>query len=94
MNCVSHADFKVIGQKTKSAFDDTVRLAPSYAYYQENILTVLNKNTVSPVNPKEIYTGSFMFGENGVFGDDQGSLAYPKKISDLLAKTIVEENNE
>lgn len=94
MNCVAHADFKVIGQKTKSVFDDTVRLAPAYAYYQENILTVLNKNTVSPVNPKVIYTGSFMFGESGVFGDDQGSLAYPEKISDLLAKTIVEDTNE
>ena len=93
-NCVSHADFKVIGQKSKSAFDDTVRLAPSYAFYQENILTVLNKNTVNPVNPKEIYTGSFIFGQNGTFGDDQGSLAYPEKISDLLAKTIVEENDE
>ena len=93
MNCVSHADFKVIGQKSNSLYDDTVRLAPAYAYYQENILTVLNKNTVSPVNPKEIYTGSFMFGENGVFGDDQGSLAYPEKISDLLAKTIVEDTS-
>ncbi len=93
-NSVSHADFRVIGQKTRSSFDDTVRQAPSYAYYQENILIVLNKNTVSPVNPKEIYTGSFMFGENGVFGDDQGSLAYPEKISDLLAKTIVEDSNE
>ncbi|MBR4200562.1 MAG: hypothetical protein IKQ91_04700 [Oscillospiraceae bacterium] len=91
-NSVSHSDFKVIGQKSKSLFDETVRLAPAYAYYQENILTVLNKNTVNPVNPKEIYTGSFMFGKNGVFGDDQGSLAYPEKISDLLAKTIVEEN--
>jgi hypothetical protein len=55
---------------------------------------VLNKNTVNPVNPKEIYTGSFIFGENGTFGDDQGSLAYPEKISDLLTKTIVEENDE
>ena len=52
---------------------------------------MLNKNTVNPVNPKEIYTGSFMFGESGVFGDDQGSLAYPEKISDLLTKTIVED---
>ena len=94
MNCVSHADFKVIGQKSKSLYDDTVRLAPAYAYYQENILTALNKNTVSSVNPKEIYTGSFMFGESGVFGDDQGSLAYPEKISDLLTKTIVEDTNE
>ena len=94
MNCVSHADFKVIGQKSKSLYDDTVRLAPAYAYYQENILTVLNKNNVSPVNPKVIYTGSFMFGENGVFGDDQGSLAYPEKISDLLTKTIAEDTNE
>ena len=93
-NCVSHADFKVIGQKTRSSFDDTVRLAPAYAFYQENILTVLNKNTVNPVNPKEIYTGSFMFGENGAFGDETGSLAYPEKISDLLAKTIAEGNDE
>ena len=93
-NSVSHADFMVIGQKARSSFDDTVRQAPSYAYYQDNILTVLNKNTVNPVNPKEIYTGSFMFGENGVFGDETGNLAYPEKITDLLAKTIVEDENE
>jgi len=93
-NSVSHADFRVIGQKTRSSYDDTVRQAPNYAYYQENILTVLNKNTVNPVNPKEIYTGSFMFGENGVFGDETGNLAYPEKILDLLAKTILEENDE
>ncbi len=93
-NSVSHADFRVIGQKSKSSFDDTVRQAPSYAYYQENILTVLNRNTVNPVNPKEIYTGTFMFGENGMFGDETGSLAYPEKISDLLVKTIAEGNDE
>ena len=93
-NSVSHADFMVIGQKTRSSFDDTVRQAPSYAFYQENILTVLNRNTVNPVNPKEIYTGTFMFGKTGVFGDEQGSLAYPEKIADLLTKTIVEGENE
>ncbi|MBR3418184.1 MAG: hypothetical protein IKG82_05790 [Oscillospiraceae bacterium] len=93
-NSVSHADFRVIGQKSKSSFDDTVRQAPSYAYYQENILTVLNRNTVNPVNPKEIYTGTFMFGENGMFGDETGSLAYPEKISNLLVKTIAEGNDE
>ncbi len=92
-NSVSHADFMVIGQKTRSSFDDTVRQAPSYAYYQENILTVLNRNTVNPANPKEIYTGTFMFGENGVFGDEQGNLAYPEKISDLLTKAT-EDCNE
>ncbi len=93
-NSVSHADYMVIGQKTRSSFDDTVRQAPGYAYYQENILTVLNRNTVNPTNPKEIYTGTFMFGENGVFGDETGSLAYPKKISDLLSKTIAEDKFE
>jgi hypothetical protein len=88
-NCVSHADFPVIGKATKSRFDDTVRQAPSYAFYQENIVTVINRNTVDPVNPKEIYTGSFMFGESGEFGDETGNLPYPEAICDLFAKTIL-----
>ena len=88
-NSVSHADFPVIGKAAKSRFDDTVRQAPSYAFYQENILTVINRNTVDPVNPKEIYTGSFMFGEQGEFGDETGNLAYPEAICDLFEKTIV-----
>ena len=92
-NSVSHADFMVIGQKMKSSFDDTVRQAPDDAYYLESILTMLNRNTVNPINPKEIYTGTFMFGENGMFGDEQGNLAYPEKISDLLTKTT-EDCNE
>lgn len=91
-NTVSLSDFSVIGKKDKSKYDDTVRLAPAYAFYQENITTVINKNTVNPANPKEIFTGCFMFGEQGEFGDETGSLAYPSTIKDLLAKTVIQED--
>ena len=90
-NSVAHADLSVIGKGTRSHFDETVRQAPSYAFYQENILTVLNRNTVDPVNPKEIFTGSFMFGEQGEFADETGNLPYPEAIHDLFAKTIVSQ---
>lgn len=93
-NTVSLSDFKVIGKKEKSTYDDTVRLAPAFAFYQENIQSVINKNTVNPANPKEIFTGSFMFGEQGEFGDETGSLAYPSTIKDLLAKTVIEEETQ
>lgn len=86
---VSLADVPVIGKASSSEFDDTVRLAPAYAFYQENILTVINRNTVDKANPKEIFTGSFMFGEQGEFGDETGSLAYPQPIKDLFEKTII-----
>lgn len=92
MNTVSPAEMYVIGSKKKSSYDDTVRLAPAYAFYQENILTVLNKNTVHPDAPKEIYTGNFEFGESAVFGDATGSLPYPAEIAELFEKTIVEVN--
>ena len=52
-------------------------------------MTVINRNTVDPINPKVIYTGSFMFGESGEFGDETGSLPYPEAICDLFAKTIL-----
>ena len=92
-NTVSLSDFKVIGKKEKSTYDDTVRLAPAFAFYQENIQSVINKNTVNPANPKEIFTGCFMFGEQSEFGDETGSLSYPETIKDLLAKTVIEEEN-
>ncbi len=92
-NSVSPADFMVIGQRVKSSFDDTVRQAPDYAFYQENILTVLNRNTVNPIDPKEIYTGSYMFGENGEFADETGSLAYPQAVRDLIMREQ-EDTNE
>lgn len=94
MNTVSPANLKVIGSKKISEYDDTVRLAPDYAFYQENILTVLNKNTISPDNPKEIYTGNFVFGDSSVFGDENGSLSFPEEISDLFEKIYVEENSD
>lgn len=94
MNTVSPADLKIIGSKKISEYDDTVRLAPDYAFYQENILTVLNKNTISPDNPKEIYTGNFMFSDSNVFGDENGSLPFPSEIADLFEKIYVEENSD
>ncbi|MBR3417909.1 MAG: hypothetical protein IKG82_04375, partial [Oscillospiraceae bacterium] len=75
-NTVSIANYPVIGQKAKSKYDETVRMAPEYAFYQENIQTVVNKNTVNPANPKEIFTGSFTF-KSGLLTDDTGALAYP-----------------
>ncbi len=90
-NSVSHADVPVIGKAVRSQFDDTVRQAPDYAFYQVNIQTVINRNTVSPVNPKEIYAGQFMFGENGEYGDETGNLPYPNTIHDLFEKTIIEQ---
>ena len=92
-NTVSIANYPVIGQKAKSKYDETVRMAPEYAFYQENIQTVVNKNTVNPANPKEIFTGSFTF-KSGLLTDDTGALAYPSNIEDLFEKTIVkkEEN--
>lgn len=93
MNTVSPANLKVIGSKKISDYDDTVRLAPDYAFYQENILTVLNRNTISPDNPKEIYTGNFVFSDSGVFGDENGGLPFPEEIIDLFEKIYVEEEN-
>lgn len=92
-NTVSVSDYSVIGQRVRSTFDDTVRHAPAFAFYQENILSVINANTVDQKNPKEIFTGSFTFSKNGEFGDNTGSLAYPSAIADLFAKTIVETTN-
>lgn len=89
IDCVSLADYSVIGKGNKSTVDESVRQAPAYAFYQQNILTVINRNTVNPANPNEIFTGNFMFGENGEFGDQTGSLPYPSPIKDLFEKTIV-----
>lgn len=90
-NTVSLTDFPVIGQRSLSSYDDTVRLAPSFAFYQESILSVLNKNTVHPQNPQAMFTGTFMFDENGAFGDESGNLCYPASINDLFIKTVTEE---
>lgn len=92
-NTVSVADKLVIGKKNRSNFDETVRQAPDYAYYQGNILTVINSPTVNPDNPKEIFTGIFKFSTSDVFGDiEKGALSYPETVDDLFSKTIMEEN--
>ena len=93
MNTVSTADFSVIGNKKFSDYDETIRLAPDYAFYQKIILTVINKNTISPDNPKEIYTGNFIF-DITLFGDENGGLAFPSEISDLFEKVYVEGNSD
>ena len=85
-NSVSASEKPIIGQKSKSKFDNTVRQAPDFAFYQENILTVLNTNTVSTVDPKEIYTGEFKFSNADLFGDDGGALTYPESIEPLIEK--------
>lgn len=85
---VSPAELPVVGSQKVSDYDNTVRLAPAYAFYQENILGVINQNTINPDKPKEIFTGSFKFGTSTVFGDDNGSLAYPAEIEDLFEKMV------
>lgn len=92
-NTVSVQEQPVIGQKAKSKYDDTVRMAPAFAFYQENIQSVLNRNTVNPSNPKEIFSGSFTFTA-GLFGDKTGALAYPSSINDLFEKTIINQQEE
>lgn len=94
MNSVSLSDYKAISSGTVSSYDDSIRLAPAYAFYQENILTVINKNTVNPVKPKEIFTGNFKFGDSSVFGDESGSLPYPADIEDLFEKTFSDQKQE
>ncbi len=93
--CVSPVEMPVIGNAAKSSFDDTVRLAPEYAFYQENILSVINRNTVHPDSPGEIFTGSFRFGDAALFGAENGALPYPESIEDLLTITNEgEDSNE
>lgn len=91
-NTVSPSDFGVIGAQTVSRFDDTARLAPEHAYYQENIQTVINRSSIHPNNPKEMFTGSFKFDANH-FSDEGGALAYPSEIEELFARTLQEATN-
>ncbi len=92
-NTVSVAEKLVIGKKAKSKYDETVRQAPDYAFYQGNILTVINSPTINPDNPKEIFTGIFKFDNSDIFGDsEKGALSYPETMEDLFAKTIMEDN--
>lgn len=91
-NTVSDVSYPAIGNAIKSKYDESIRLAPAYAFNQENILTVINKNSIHPDKHKEIFTGSFTFG-NGVFSNDSGSLPYPESIETLFDKTHTEEND-
>ena len=94
-NTVSPSDFNVIGTKMLSKYDDSVRLAPYYAYFQDNIKLVINANTIAPDDPKEIYTGDFMFSDANVFGESEyGALAYPSSINDILTRIAAEYAEE
>ena len=92
MNCVSPSDYAVIGSRTLSRFDDTVRLAPDYAFYQENILSVINRNAVHPDAPKDIFSGSFRF-DSSHFTNNGNAVAYPAEIEDMFANTIEEDQD-
>jgi hypothetical protein len=85
-------EYSVIGAMSKSAYDDTVRVAPLYAYYQAGILDVINKNTVNPNNPKEIFTGGFIFADDNRNSDDGGKFAFPAVIAELFTVTQKEGN--
>lgn len=89
INTVSPADYKCIENALKSKHDESIRIAPPYAFYQSTILTVLNANSVVPKKPNEIFTGNFVI--DGNMSDDSGNLAYPETISDLLGKTAKDE---
>lgn len=92
VNNISPVNYNVIGYQKSSKFDDTNRLAPDHAYYQENILTVLNKNSVNPNNPDVIYNGNFTFGNGEFYDNEIGWLVYPAGIYNLFAKTYVSDN--
>lgn len=89
-NTVSPEEYPVIGSVHLSDYDDTVRVAPSYAFHQTGILDVINKNTVKPNNPKEIFTGSFFFAEDGRNSDEGGGYALPAELAEHLLKFIKE----
>lgn len=84
-NCIVPTDFEIIDCKSSTKTDDTIRLAPEYAYYQENILTVLNKNSIDKEN--NVFTGAFKF--NNTVGDNGGLLAFPTDIEDLFNIGII-----
>lgn len=90
-NTVSDINFEVVGNKKKSEFDGSIRLAPDYAFYHKNILTIINNSTVNPNNPKEIFEGTFMFGGSEFGSSENGSLPYPAEISDLFETEEVKE---
>jgi hypothetical protein len=90
VNTVSDAFYPVIGSANRSRFDiDTVRLAPLHAYVQTTILDVLNRNTVHPNAPAEIFTGGFMFAEDYRNSDELGAYPFPSGIADLFERTVI-----
>lgn len=91
MNCVAQTEYKCIGSASKSKANDTVRLAPEFAYYQNTILNVLNTNSIDANNPSDIFTGTFAIDGN-LFVD--GNLAYPKSISGMLKKINANNTEE
>lgn len=98
INCVSPADYKIIGNASKSKFDKSNRLAPPYAFLQDTILSVLNLNSVSPDNPDVIFTGEFIADNKLMYSNSdgtvvEGTLAYPAKLKDLIDRTKTYEED-
>lgn len=91
INCVAPTEYNFIGSALKTKGDDTVRLAPAFAYHQETILNVLNNNSINKNNPSEIFTGIYKI--DGLLSDD-GVLAYPETIAKLFDKVEVLKNEE
>jgi hypothetical protein len=89
-NIVSPYEYS-LGVFRKSYLEiETVPTAYDTAFYYESILNILNRNTVTPDNPKEIYNGNFIFAD-GLNSTDTGNLPFPQAIQDLFDKTILPE---
>lgn len=98
INCVSPADYKIIGNASRSKFDKSNRLAPPYAFLQETILSVLNLNSVSPDNPDVIFTGEFTADDKLMYTNNtgeklEGTIAYPEKLKELIDRTKSSEED-
>ena len=89
VNTVSDSCYRIVGSLSKSRLDETVRLAPLHAFYQEGMLDVLNRNTIHPNNPETvIFTGSFVFADDERNNGVDGRLPFPAEIAELFEKTI------
>lgn len=97
LNNVSPTEEPVIGLADKSKYDKTNRQAPTYAYYQNSILDVINASSVNPKKPKEIFTGNYEFNYD-FYGETESDgatvdapLPISKSIEDLMYVMYIDE---
>ncbi len=97
VNTVYPAEYKANGFVVKSKTDDSDRLAPQYAFYQDTILSVINKNSVSKNNPSEIFTGTYRIDDRIMLpaseNDTGGKLPYPESLAAIIDKIMKSEEN-